>query len=361
MAGILDKKLRFIDFKVTQEGKRQIASGKLRAEYASLTDMHTFYSKAEHEGVSDRLFLEVMERPENMIVLEKDDSGNLIEFNFSPTGSINPKVRFSGGNEIFDKDATATSTLRLNPVTGSQFASTSEKLMRSCLTHFKGNSMIGTYFVNGSNEFELNKKDLRFAISNTVPFKHGPNSEVINVNDADPFFFDSKLMHLDNFMFLPPVNTDHTLENPSFYGSHEDPRQPLTRESLTQIKNHLGSLAFDNDNAKIEDIYKARQDKVGDFNVINRTKLEPFDTPLPKQYETIYFKKTSLENNLLIQIFEDSPDSKLTKLDVIDAGAFYDDEALDGRSEKRIFYVGKVYFDDFNVPTFINLFTLVLD
>ena len=150
MAGILDKKLRFIDFKITQEGKRQLSTGNLRAEYASLTDMHTFYNTAEHEGVSDRLFFEVMERPENMIVLEKDDSGKLIDFNFSPTGSI-------VGNDIFDKDATTTTSLNLLPVTGSQFASTSEKLMRSFLTHFKGNSMIGTYFVNGSNEFELKK------------------------------------------------------------------------------------------------------------------------------------------------------------------------------------------------------------
>ena len=29
--------------------------------------------------------------------------------------------------------------------------------------------------------------------------------------------------------------------------------------------------------------------------------------------------------------------------------------------EKRIFYAGKVYFDDLNVPTFINLFTIVLE
>ena len=168
-------------------------------------------------------------------------------------------------------------------------------------------------------------------------------------------------MHLNNFTFLPPVNTDHTEENPSFYGAHIDARLPLTKDNLEQIKNHLGRLAFDNDETPVEDIYKARQDKLGDFNVINRTKLEPFDTELPKQFETVLFNKTSLENNLVIQMFEDSPDSKLTKLDIVDAGSFYDEEDLNGRHEKRIFYVGKVYFDSFNVPTFINMFTLVFD
>ena len=79
MAGILDKKTRFIDYVITQEGKRQLAFGKLRAEYASVTDMHTFYDKNAHDDVSNRLFFEVMERPENVIVLEKDDSGKLID------------------------------------------------------------------------------------------------------------------------------------------------------------------------------------------------------------------------------------------------------------------------------------------
>ena len=40
---------------------------------------------------------------------------------------------------------------------------------------------------------------------------------------------------------------------------------------------------------------------------------------------------------LIIQMFEDSVGSKLTKLDIIDAGSFYDDDATFGRNEKRIF------------------------
>ena len=130
MAGILDKKTRFIDLVVTQEGKRQLASGKLRAEYASVTDRHTFYDPSEKDDISNRIYFQVMERPENVIVMEKDDSGKLIDFNFSPTTSI-------VGNDIFDKDPKATKHLKLTAVTGSAFASTSEKLMRSFLEHFK--------------------------------------------------------------------------------------------------------------------------------------------------------------------------------------------------------------------------------
>jgi hypothetical protein len=61
-----------------------------------------------------------------------------------------------------------------------------------------------------------------------------------------------------------------------------------------------------------------------------------------------------------MQIFEDGPDSKLIKLDLIDAGAFADSES-EFYPEKRIFYAGKVFMDDFNTPTFINIFTIILE
>ena len=74
MAGILNKRSRFIDLVITQEGKRQIAAGKLRAEYASLSDSAVCYSTNEkNEEVRKRIYFESMESPNNVIVLEKDD------------------------------------------------------------------------------------------------------------------------------------------------------------------------------------------------------------------------------------------------------------------------------------------------
>jgi hypothetical protein len=61
-----------------------------------------------------------------------------------------------------------------------------------------------------------------------------------------------------------------------------------------------------------------------------------------------------------MQIFEDGPNSKMLKLDLIDAGSFHDSKSQ-MYPEKRIFYAGKIYMDDLNVPTFINLFTIVLE
>ena len=94
MAGILDSKTRFIDLIVTQEGRRQISAGKLRAEWASLSDANAFYDKFESDNVSDRIYFQATDMPNNSIVIEKDDSGKMIEFNFSATGSIVGRFRF---------------------------------------------------------------------------------------------------------------------------------------------------------------------------------------------------------------------------------------------------------------------------
>ena len=74
MAGILDSKTRFIDMIVTQEGKRQISTGRLRAKYASISDDQTFYDPLEVDDVSNRIFFQSMGSHNEVIVLEKDDT-----------------------------------------------------------------------------------------------------------------------------------------------------------------------------------------------------------------------------------------------------------------------------------------------
>ena len=125
MAGILDKKTRFIDLVVTQEGKRQIAKGMLRAEFASAQDLQADYRKSEnYNDAVQKIYFQVAERPENSITLEVDDSGKLIQFDISPTGSI-------VGDKIFQQGTYAelqSDIKQIKIATGSQFASLFEGL-----------------------------------------------------------------------------------------------------------------------------------------------------------------------------------------------------------------------------------------
>ncbi len=350
--GILDKKTRFIDLIVTQEGKRQIAAGKLKAEFASLSDCNAFYDKAHRDDISQRLYFEAMDRPENSIVLEKDDSGKLINFNFSPTGSLI-------GNNIFLKDTEITASLHLKAVTGSSFDVGQNSVLDSSLNHFKKNYFIGTNDRLDNNRFELNAKEMTFTINNRQPFGGSPYQETINVNNAEPFFLDPKLTHLPNFQFLPPINTDGTN-----YGSFTDIRS-TSRETWPQIKERLGPQIFESSETIVDNDNDIKRNLSGRVNKKSRKLLVdgqlPAIIPPKKEVKEIRFLKTSAENNLIIQMFEDAEGPTMNKLDIIDAGVFTDDKDVNGRFQKRVFYIGKTFLDDFNTPTFVNIFTLVMD
>lgn len=347
--GILDKKTRFIDLVITQEGKRQIASGKLRAELASLSDGNSFYDEFENDDVSDRIYFEVMERPENAITLEKDDSGVLLPFNFSPTGSI-------VGNNIFSTALNTSNTLETLIVTGSQFASSEASIMNAMLNHFKHNYLLGTNDAIGSNEFLIDPKEITYIIDDTSPFGSRPRDNVINVNDAEPFFLDPRLAHLPNYQFLPPINKDGTE-----FGSYQDLRS-TNEETYEEIKERLG-YKEDEESVSIETLDE--DDYFGSLGNTSR-KLLLDNGELPEKpsrvalFESFQIKKTSSENNLVIQLFEDSTGNTMTKLDIIDAGVYYDDSSTI-RNEKRIFYAGKIFFDSFQTPTFVNIFTLLME
>jgi len=357
--GILDKKTRFIDLVVTQEGKRQIAAGKLRAEFASLSDCNAYYKKGEEEEYSSRIYFEVMERPENAIVLEKDDSGQIINLHMSPTGSI-------VGNNIFEKDQAKAERLSLQVSTGSNFDISMKSVLDSSIKHFRKNYFVGTYDNLGDHEFELSKNKIEFVINNSQPFEGSPYKEIINVNDAEPFFLDSKLAHLPNFQFLPPVNQ----KNNQQIGNYTDIRS-TNKESWDDIKKLLTTSQPDHDlgspssTSKRNLISKTRSDvEYKSSKLFTRTragnKLPVSEMPT-RQVETIKFTKTSNDNNIILQIYEDSIGPEMNKLDVIDAGIFSDYEDSAGRHEKRVFYVGKVYYDDLKMPTFVNIFTIVMD
>ena len=62
-----------------------------------------------------------------------------------------------------------------------------------------------------------------------------------------------------------------------------------------------------------------------------------------------------------MQMFETDTDSLLfKKLDVIDYGEIIS-TTDENRPNKHIFFAGKVMLNSINIPTFVNLFTIILD
>lgn len=81
--GILDSKSRILDAILTVEGRRQMAEGTFDVSYATFTDTDMFYESDAVEGhvdPTDRIYLEASNLPQDQVVFEANDAGNIISF-----------------------------------------------------------------------------------------------------------------------------------------------------------------------------------------------------------------------------------------------------------------------------------------
>lgn len=316
MAGILDSKTRIFDTILTTEGRKQIAQGRLIAEFYSFTDAGTFYNQDTIvSGANDetyRIQLEATNLPQDTITLEADDSGRLTGFPIS--GSQRFVIR---GGQILS----SSSENETKPVTGSQYASLSEALLNSSIDNFKK-----LYILRSPDPIDLQErqflvgpKEASFIITKDRPFSTASISTA-NLNNVEGFFQDKRLSHIPNYQFLPPVNK---------------PRLGVTEaEPLGEFVN-------------------LNQEPVLTFEDVV-TEISGFESQGYAQ--TFLFTETSRQSNIVGQFFESS-ENEMSKLDVIDFGSFTTTEG----DTKHVFFVGKVYNDDMGVDTFVNMFTLIFE
>lgn len=307
--GILDSKTRFIDTIVTNEGRKQLSSGKMRIEFVSFTDADAFYVADIASGsaeLSDGIQLEACILPQDQITFEADDSGKLVPYRGSTLGVIDGKI-LSSSNDSF-----------LTVVTGSTFTSLADQLLDSSLNNFRKLSTIKTndVFFDDERDFATNVNSVDFTITNTTPFSAG-EVQTVSIDQVESLFQDRRLSHLPNFRYLPPMNT-----------------------SIDGVKTSLGNFPM----------IGQKRDKL--------TYEELMTTLKEKESNIIDFTSSSPDNNVVSQFFELKQDL-LTKLDVIDFGEFNTNDVE--FPVKRVFFVGKVFIDSFGAQTFVNMFTLIFE
>tara|TARA_Y100001963_G_scaffold159001_2_gene260787 strand:+ start:16333 stop:17322 length:990 start_codon:yes stop_codon:yes gene_type:complete len=329
MAGVLDPKSRIIDAFVTKNGRSQLAEGKMRIEFASFTDRHTFYEKDSVSGSSDasgRLFLESTSLPFDQVTFESDDTGRLIEFTGGDISVVDGRLyqpitgTQSGRVSLLHHSSSQFYSNSGYPV----FASLCDNLLTASFDNFRNLSILGDkdYSSRAAKTFRLSNDSAAFSLTTMSPFDINLDITKIDLSTIEPLFLDKRLAHLDNFKFLPPVlpNTNESSEGDAL-GSYTD----LNQEEI---------LTFDDLASEIEG----------------------------KPSQEVIFEETSQFNNIVCQIFEvippspGSPDSEFKKLDVIDFGDFNDDG-----TNRHVFFIGKIFIDELGLPTFINLFTLVFE
>lgn len=296
MSGILDPKSRIMDTVITDNGRRQMASGQMRIEYATFTDVGSFYEAAPNGVLADpsegRLYFEPpSDLPSDLITYETDDSGILAPYRGNGLG-------------VYGKNVVTSSA-----VTGSDI------IESSIIESFGHLQVIGTVDpLDDSSDFTLNKNQVIFTVKKF-------QNDVADIDAIETLAHDHRLSKLPNFKYLPPVN-------------------------------HIGQLAGQ---------------PIADYENLN----EEFDTDIAQRDKrlsgldsvAIDFRETSIDNNFIMQAFETLYDgdkvSSLTKLDIIDGG--FEPSREDPTKSRRFLYLGKIMFDNFQNPTFVNMFTIELE
>lgn len=316
MSGILSGKERIMDTILTQEGRNQLAAGKVKATYVSFTDSSAIYNMDTIVSgglqATNRFVLEAGNLPQDQITLEANDAGLL-------------QALVTSGSEQFvvrhGQILSASSDGFYAPITGSQFNSMAGTLLESSINNFQK-----LYILKSPDPLDDREKDFTigttqtsFTISDNNPIPSTKMSTA-KIDDIESLFYDKRLSHISNFMFLPPVNS-----------IAESGNQKTTPLGKYVNLNQAPIVTFDDASKEINEWYE-----------------KGFGTQ-------VSFIETSKVNNLACQLFE-LDNGQMSKLDIIDFGEFNSQNGT-----KHIFYAGKVYTDSFGAQTFVNLFTLMFE
>lgn len=311
MAGILDKKMRFMDSFLTDQGRNELAKGELRFSFATFSDLGTYYdSSIENpnvaEDASSRIMFEAFNRSQDLVIPEFDSDGGML-FPAGQFDIVNNELKIIDGDKKLLK--------------GESLVLSSSIAISDTMNSFSDMYPLRTEeVIKKTTGFELNLNSKNFIIDEFKPF-HTNKPSIIDIDNSESLWQDKKLSHVANFQYLPPINS-------------------VSKSVLRQF-----SKIEQDSPQSYEDIRKELEgDRAGFTGVGDPARIR--------------FDKTSAANNLICQVWEVTS-SSMTKLRAIDFGEFEDSDPY--KPSKHVFYIGKLYDDSSGDKTFVNLFTMVFN
>ena len=312
MAGILDKKTRFVDTFLTDRGRQELAKGELRFSFATFSDYGTFYeSSVENPKVAaestGRIQFEAANRHQDLVIPEFDADGGML-YPAAGFDLVDGQLMILTGSESLIK--------------GESLVASSSNVISDAMASFSDmRPLRSEEAVQRTTGFELSSRSKVFTINDSKPLSLQAPKE-IQLENAESLWQDKRLTHVPNFQFLPPVNKVSGNKLKEF----ERLQQPTP-------------LFYDDLQVELEGTTNGQWSGVGD----------------PAR---ITFDKTSPNNNLICQVWEVTS-SSVNKLRMIDFGEFADSDPFS--PGKHVFFTGKLLDDSTGDKTFLNLFTVVFD
>ena len=207
------------------------------------------------------------------------------------------------------------------------FASQIRGILTSSFDNFEQLQTIST--INRlfeDHQFDLTQNEISFDMSKLPEKTKKVLKSSPRLNSIDSLFNDDKMSHMENYMYLPPIvkTSDSAIVD------------------RTKFENYspylLGDYPSWGDNEK-KMTYEKLMSQLQEFSSVK---------------ETIYFEKTSRNNNVIAQFFEIT-DKEVKKLDVIDFGTVTGPD----KETHNVFFVGKTFLDNRGTTCYVNMFTIV--
>ena len=296
--GLIDSKTRVIDARLTNIGRSQLANGGLKVSYVSFSDIGSSYEDAGKGIAAEPIGVgfESFSTPSDQITISTNDSGQLI------ANSV--------GNYVLGNDG----RIKENSTAVASAISVDDFLSSNLLESFLNQRIIGSRNVVLKDEgFSIQSTTCSFIVS-AETFENNPS--VAYSNDVESFFQDKRLAQSVNFMYMPPT-------------------QRLGSRNLTGSLGNYPNFA---------ETYEASPEEIE----LSLSSL---------QSSTIEFDRFASRSQIAMQVFDVSG-SVMSKLDIIDYGNL--PTLTDDGKNRRLYFVGKVILDSNQVPTFINLFDIVV-
>jgi hypothetical protein len=355
--GLLDSKQRIMDTIITDEGRRQLGTGRFIPAFYSFSDAGAVYSISDtyvtgtvpDSSIATLLSFEAFPLPQDQVSYEADDSGGLRVFsNNNYFSSSQGVVRVIGGQLVRGWERGTPEILS----SSATFASVASTVLGDNTNNFRKLMILKSpdLLYTNRDEFILSTNSASFYINDRTTLAGGVT--VGSLEATEDLYFDRRLSHIDNFTFLPPINKSDALSARSqpignYAGAVNGNRQILTFEDL---KNEFNNVVVANGTTQ------------------QRVQL---------QRTTVRFSETTITNRIVGQMFE-MANGKVTKLDVIDFGVFgvrnnspllplfpdavpvpLNPDLVTATTRIHVYFIGKVLTDSQGHDKFINMFTLV--
>ena len=333
MSGFLDKKKRFIDYKLTENGRNQMSSGDIRFKYYTFSDRSIVYeSKFEKPDISDSEFY--------FLPYEATTDPGLYT---NPEYYLTNAWTFNNVTDNFFVLRTTQKTLVEN-LKSKQILS--EKKFTNANIESNNSFVFDSIDVKNDIDFTSTTRTLKYP---TVKFLRE------NVENLKPVKKDLRFKDFLKFKFLPPQNIDGTQINDNAEETSENNIEFILK--TLDIKNNI--LEEDTSEDVIAKVINTleKSDKVFKFSY-------DFNNMYLKSNDLFHFEMhkvnsdNSLEKISFIKLGKNFDKSKNRFIEVYLIGKFIENNKVNEIMNSENNTLKRKVIDDYH---FVNLFTLVVE